>query len=416
MRARPSYAPSQCGNYKYMSVSSASARASASASASGHLWRRSAALMGTISAVAVLLAVSVAYSLLAGVHAATHLEDHMETQNDPRLPSSFNTYSYLSVRQAGFNNFTVTKADGSTHMTMVPNWELFAYAYWYEYREDGMECPQSPSGIAATCDWALMVRPLVCLTSSDFVWNLHCCKLRGPYLHNVGVCRSRVSLETSADPLSQYLCNSLCFHILWKVLCALWTRRTGNIRCRSSPLLSLSIWVIFLTGSCSFPVVRIKQFRLEKAMSATNVMFVACLFNVLQSKFNSLVQPLRGFGNSDGGPYWQALTASPQVLHWYSENHDRTHAKVSSLPTGMVSNDRMSFHETMNRPLRDRVFKVLSMDRSRVSHICLYWLVVIYVLCRMVGDNGTNEVEFLNGATIRRYSATSLRMREVGFH
>jgi hypothetical protein len=93
----------------------------------------------------------------------------------------FAFYSYLNVRVPAFNNYTVHRPDGTTKLSLVPNWELFAAGlgrhicvvffcsvneshaalsmrrYWYEYREVGMECPMPPTGIAATCDWALMV-------------------------------------------------------------------------------------------------------------------------------------------------------------------------------------------------------------------------------------------------------------------
>jgi hypothetical protein len=38
----------------------------------------------------------------------------------------FVLYSYLNVRVPAFNNYTVHRPDGTTKLSLVPNWELFA--------------------------------------------------------------------------------------------------------------------------------------------------------------------------------------------------------------------------------------------------------------------------------------------------
>ena len=43
---------------------------------------------------------------------------------------------------------------------------------------------------------------------------------------------------------------------------------------------------------------------------------------------------VRGFGGSGGGPAFQTIMSDPRVLHWYAENHDTVHPKLSTLPTG----------------------------------------------------------------------------------
>jgi len=44
---------------------------------------------------------------------------------------------------------------------------------------------------------------------------------------------------------------------------------------------------------------------------------------------------LRGFADSpDGGEYYQRLLNDPRIIHWFCENHDMVHPKISTLPTG----------------------------------------------------------------------------------
>lgn len=47
--------------------------------------------------------------------------------------------------------------------------------------------------------------------------------------------------------------------------------------------------------------------------------------------------PLRGFANTpDGGENWVTLTNSSKIIHWFCENHDVSHPRVSTLPLGVV--------------------------------------------------------------------------------
>lgn len=46
---------------------------------------------------------------------------------------------------------------------------------------------------------------------------------------------------------------------------------------------------------------------------------------------------LRGFAQGgDGGSYFQKLVNDPRLIHWFCENHDLDHAKLSTLPTGLT--------------------------------------------------------------------------------
>ena len=80
--------------------------------------------------------------------------------------------------------------------------------------------------------------------------------------------------------------------------------------------------------------------------------------------------PLRGFRNSeDGGSYFETLINSPHLIHWFSENHDITHHRISTLPTGMSvdkPDDSSDFPppETI-QPLLSRRLSVLLSDRVR---------------------------------------------------
>ena len=81
--------------------------------------------------------------------------------------------------------------------------------------------------------------------------------------------------------------------------------------------------------------------------------------------------PLRGFGSSpDGGKYFQQLLGDPRIIHWYCENHDMSHPKISTLPCGMVGTDPDSVwddvQDTANAaPLADRPLQFMISDRLR---------------------------------------------------
>lgn len=80
-------------------------------------------------------------------------------------------------------------------------------------------------------------------------------------------------------------------------------------------------------------------------------------------------QAFRGFGGNDGGRFYQILVESPQIIHWFAENHDLTHPKVSTLPTGMSTgfnpDDRTDFPWNISIPILQRPMKVLVSDRVR---------------------------------------------------
>jgi hypothetical protein len=78
----------------------------------------------------------------------------------------------LNVRQEGFKYMTTRGRDGSQNTYDIGNWELWANRYWYETRIPNTTCPMTPVGIAAACDWALLVPclftgPNVLLNISD---------------------------------------------------------------------------------------------------------------------------------------------------------------------------------------------------------------------------------------------------------
>jgi hypothetical protein len=74
--------------------------------------------------------------------------------------------------------------------------------------------------------------------------------------------------------------------------------------------------------------------------------------------------PLRGFR---GGANWNRIIDSPQVLHWFAENKDVNHQKMSALPTGMAfldNDDRSDFPKSVPHIL-NRTLAVLNSDRVR---------------------------------------------------
>jgi hypothetical protein len=85
---------------------------------------------------------------------------------------------------------------------------------------------------------------------------------------------------------------------------------------------------------------------------------------------------IRGFGGADGGSNWRAIINDTRVLHWFAENHDLSHPKMSSLPTGysfeMLAGENQSYvspeyenKENIKLPLPQRPLKVLTADRLR---------------------------------------------------
>ena len=82
-------------------------------------------------------------------------------------------------------------------------------------------------------------------------------------------------------------------------------------------------------------------------------------------------QPLHGFSNtSDGGINWKLLTNHPQLIHWFCENHDLSHNKVSTLPTGVVEHTNAMKHvsnTTILIPILDRPIQYLVLHRTRTG-------------------------------------------------
>ena len=78
---------------------------------------------------------------------------------------------------------------------------------------------------------------------------------------------------------------------------------------------------------------------------------------------------LRGFAASaDGGEHYQRLLNDPRIIHWYCENHDMVHPKISTLPTGL----KLEIHDTAVQAIptsthyfADRPLKILVSDRVR---------------------------------------------------
>lgn len=72
---------------------------------------------------------------------------------------------------------------------------------------------------------------------------------------------------------------------------------------------------------------------------------------------------LRGFAQGgDGGAYFQKLLNDPRLIHWFCENHDLNHAKLSTLPTGLVSDIHDEAVRDMPKvvtPFKDRPLKIL---------------------------------------------------------
>ena len=122
---------------------------------------------------------------------------------------------------------------------------------------------------------------------------------------------------------------------------------------------------------------------------------------------------MRGFSlRMDGGPYYQTLLNSPQVIHWYAENHDLTHPKISTLPTGMSvehPDDQTDYPTDRSQivPIQKRPIKVLLSDRVRtgtgtwalraqVAHMCSNSsLCVTPDPQKRVVDSGVSHKEFV---------------------
>ncbi len=80
---------------------------------------------------------------------------------------------------------------------------------------------------------------------------------------------------------------------------------------------------------------------------------------------------LRGFGQGwDGGAYYQKLLNDPRLIHWYCENHDLEHKKLSTLPTGLVDEIHDAAVRDMPKeltPFNKRPLKILVSDKVRTG-------------------------------------------------
>jgi hypothetical protein len=72
---------------------------------------------------------------------------------------------------------------------------------------------------------------------------------------------------------------------------------------------------------------------------------------------------MRGFAQGmDGGAYFQKLVNDPRLIHWFCENHDVNHEKISTLPTGLVWEDHdkvIADIPTKVVPIASRPLKIL---------------------------------------------------------
>ena len=80
-------------------------------------------------------------------------------------------------------------------------------------------------------------------------------------------------------------------------------------------------------------------------------------------------QALRGMWN--GAINWARPIEAPQVVHWWAENKDVIHPKLSALPTGMCDDHPDNFtdfpDQGSTKPIMQRPLKVMSLDRQRAG-------------------------------------------------
>jgi len=88
---------------------------------------------------------------------------------------------------------------------------------------------------------------------------------------------------------------------------------------------------------------------------------------------------LRGFSASaDGGPYFQTLVRDERLIHWFCENRDIEHPKLSTLPTGFTfpwtelksDLDRRNHVPIDERPLKIFVSIYLYIYKYTSSVVC----------------------------------------------
>jgi hypothetical protein len=114
-------------------------------------------------------------------------------------------------------------------------------------------------------------------------------------------------------------------------------------------------------------------------------------------------QSFRGFGGNDGGKFYKTLLESPHLIHWYAENHDLSHPKLSTLPTGMSTggdpDSRTDYpRESEITRLSSRPLQITLSDRVRsgtgqwalraqVKEMCMK----LPDICHTPGNNNNNN-------------------------
>lgn len=92
---------------------------------------------------------------------------------------------------------------------------------------------------------------------------------------------------------------------------------------------------------------------------------------------------LRGFAQGpDGGAYFQKLVNDPRLIHWFCENHDVNHAKLSTMPTGLTDEEPVKYIPKNTTLLSERPLKIL-VSVYKVFCIlqgCLYVVIAIFML------------------------------------
>lgn len=225
------------------------------------------------------------------------IADKLETELDPRRPREFTVHEFLTVRVPGFREREFWKDGKGPYKQDIGNWEVWATKqYWYETRIPNASCPMVPEGIAATCDWALMV----------------------PCLFG----------DVTKPPRTIFVHNLMLSHFVESTF-------------------------KFMNKSWSFVLVT----------GGTDQTIPANTGDVRYGRTG-----LRGFNDpNSGGAYFQQLVNSPQLIHWFAENRDISHEKMSSLPTGnsQTHPDDRSDYPYQVMPLEQRPLSIMNADRIR---------------------------------------------------
>ena len=237
-------------------------------------------------------------ALSIGSWGGTPMEDLLETQIDPRPPTSFPFWKNLVVRQRNFDQLDYIDLD--THKkvsTRINNWETYTLRYWYEYRIRNASCPQLPIGIAAATDYSLM-----------------CTCLFG----NINQPARTIFVHTYM--LSHFYESTLKF-------------------------MPEDVRFILYTGGTDMTI-------------------------PTGSGDLRMGYP-RWFGKHGQG--WESMIRDNRIVHWYAENHDMPHEKVTTLPTAFTEDvyydplpAGVSYPDQEHwKPLEERPLVILSASRVR---------------------------------------------------